>query len=64
MPNSFNHSKSVDEMNDIYAGVIAPVVETSADVDWEGLGAKCKAYGAAEEEIWLRARTIDALNKG
>jgi hypothetical protein len=54
---------TVAEMNMIYAGEIAPLQETNASPDWEQIKAHTEKYGPPGEEIYLRARTIDALNK-
>jgi hypothetical protein len=50
-------------MNSIYKGEIQPETERHAIPDWNAIGAKIKTYGAAGEEMFLRAETIYYLNK-
>jgi len=54
---------TVNEMNMVYAGEIAPEMLTTATPNWPAIETKVKPYGAAGEEIYLRAKTIDELNK-
>jgi len=49
-------------MNMIYKGEIQPEVDGHPTPDWAVIGAKTKPYGAAGEEMLLRAETIYYLN--
>jgi len=53
---------TVDEMNMIYAGEIAPALEGNDKPDWEAIKANTAKFGAPGEEMYLRARTIADLN--
>jgi len=50
------------EMDLIYAGEIAAELVTDAP-DWAKIKASTSVYGATGEEIFLRAQTIETLNK-
>jgi hypothetical protein len=50
-------------MNAIFTGHIASTLSLTTDPDWAMIGEQVKTYGPAGQEIWLRAETIDALNK-
>ncbi|RFS22067.1 glycoside hydrolase family 2 [Chitinophaga silvatica] len=51
-------------MNLLYQDMIAPSIpEQNANPDWNAISTSLKPYGAAGEEIFLRAKTIYLLNK-
>lgn len=50
-------------VNAIYAGALAPVLDTVATPDWTSLIKKVTQFGPEGEEIAIRAATIDYLNK-
>ena len=52
---------TVNLMNMIFAGIINP--QLSDRTDWEKIKASVQQYGAPGDEIYLRARTVDDLNK-
>jgi hypothetical protein len=54
---------TVKMMNMIFHGEIEPVVNSSTDPDWNAIEAKIKPFGAAGEEILLRAETVALYNK-
>jgi len=59
-----DRSLRVKLMNIIYADVISPYIPNGeAKPDWEELRNKITPYGAAGEEIYLRARTIHTYNQ-
>jgi Glycosyl hydrolases family 2/Glycosyl hydrolases family 2, sugar binding domain/Glycosyl hydrolases family 2, TIM barrel domain len=49
-------------MNLIYKGEIQPEIDGHPSPDWAAIGNKVKPYGAAGEEMLLRAETIHFLN--
>ncbi|WP_448698170.1 sugar-binding domain-containing protein [Mucilaginibacter sp. AW1-3] len=51
------------QMNCIYNGDIAPAMQVTNNPDWITIAKVTGTYGPAGEEIYLRARMIDALNK-
>ncbi|PWS33042.1 glycoside hydrolase family 2 [Pedobacter paludis] len=57
-----NRKANVKAMSTIYADVIFPFISKSGgDPDWEGLESLLKPYGDTGVEIYLRAKTISAL---
>jgi hypothetical protein len=49
-------------MNMIFKGDMEPVLNASADPDWNAIEASVKKYGAPGEEILLRAKTVAFYN--
>lgn len=54
----------VKAMNIVFADVVAPFVPSDdAKPDWSAVEAAVKPYGAAGEEIYLRAKVIHTMNQ-
>jgi hypothetical protein len=53
---------TVKLMNLVYEGEMKPLIENHPSPDWDVIAGKVQPYGAAGEEILLRAKTIHFLN--
>jgi hypothetical protein len=49
-------------MNMVYKGVLEPVI-SSGNVDWKALSLLVKPYGEPGDEIFMRAQTVEFINK-
>ncbi|MBL4678942.1 MAG: hypothetical protein JKY70_22535 [Mucilaginibacter sp.] len=54
---------TVKMMNMVYAGIMAPLIDGKTNPDWDAITNAIKPYGAAGEEMLLRAETVHFLNK-
>ncbi|EHQ26185.1 glycoside hydrolase family 2 protein [Mucilaginibacter paludis] len=54
---------TVNMMNMIFKGELEPMLNSSESPDWNAIEVKAKTYGAAGEEIFLRAKTVALYNK-
>ncbi|WP_245869927.1 hypothetical protein [Pedobacter ginsengisoli] len=53
---------TVNMMNMIFKGDMEPMLADPAKIDWTGIEAKIKPYGAPADEILLRAKTVHFYN--